>query len=1178
MSRELFMRIRSYAILLLCVLPSLGSAQLTLAVPDDGWRLWLDRAAAWEKDSIYLPADANLQKLPVNPPTGGWDVLSTADSKNVKLPATVEQYFWGVNGFRPYDGEYAYEAQDSVVKNGSYLGVSWWWREVNVPASFTGKQVKLTVRGARLRAEVFVNRQLVGYNIITETAFTCDVTRAIHPGKKNQIAIRVTNPGGRLDWVDTELMSWGKTSQRFHKSHGFGGLDRGITLRASDPVAIRDAWVRNTAEPGTIEARATLRNSGLMAVDAVVRFEVMNKGKGETLTAAEQTVQLPPGGEGEVHSALHAAAARLWSPSHPILYLLKVSMRTTGRSVSRDDREVTFGFRWFEPVGIGTNAVLRLNRERIRLTSAISWGFWGVNGLWPTPDLAEREVRAAKTLGMNCIQFHRNVGKTEVLDAQDRIGLLRYMEPGGGQTAFGEKFLLYSPSPTDRIDDSGTQGDAQTFAEQYMEEKIIRMVRDHRSHPSLIMYSIQNEIHPDLHNPRVFRILRRIHEEDPSRIVVVKSGFPSGNPSTNQAWMEPYGTIVHYDSGAAYTGWWDDHTVGGPGVWQDDMYRSPGEFTHRSTNDREIVMWGEMLGAAAPDNHAEMVKELRARGGSSYDLAEHEEILKGYDAFLDRWKFRGAFPTAGALFRSLGNKSYDFWGRVVETARLAEANDYFVMSGWESTAIENHSGIVDNLRNFKGNPALISTRLAPLRPVIRASSLVYLVGAHPHLDLFVLNETQAPHGAELRLTLQAPGGTPQLIGTYPVPARERDRFVYPVAQHVFLPPPLQAGTYFVRAELGSVAAVESLLVIHETGTGPLPRRVGLISALPALQTSGLLFPDVAVEPFQADRPYDAVIAANRFTRPAVTGVDSTMAITGTKDPELYRHIFYGDPNSLEFLFPGLPRDSATVTLKFAELFQNAEGLRVFDVAINGDTVLRDFDVFKAAGGKCIAYDRTFHVLLDGGVLHLTFPRVPRPSARICAIRIASRGKIISVWSGTGVYRDSEGQEWQPYGPPAQLSPELLKRVRAGLPLLVLAEGEAAAEFYAKELAAAGAFTYKGSVGEARASWMGSWYFVRSHPLYDGLPVNCEMGSYYQVPVENSAGVVVEGNNVEVAAGYARDHERQVGAGSFTATLGSGIIAFHSVSGVVSGLLGKSTGMHPVIVRRLIANSLRYITR
>lgn len=76
----------------------------------------------------------------------------------------------------------------------------------------------------------------------------------------------------------------------------------------------------------------------------------------------------------------------------------------------------TFGFRWFEPTGIGKDAQLRLNGQRVMLLTAISWGYWPVGGLYATPEMAEKQILTAKALGLNMLNFHRSIGSPVVLE------------------------------------------------------------------------------------------------------------------------------------------------------------------------------------------------------------------------------------------------------------------------------------------------------------------------------------------------------------------------------------------------------------------------------------------------------------------------------------------------------------------------------------------------------------------------------------------------------------------------------------------------------------------------------------------------------------------------------------------------------------------------------------------
>ncbi len=223
-------------------------------IPDDDWRLWIDEKAEWKNDPLFLPEDITVDAdgilhgkgspLPVNEPTGGWGLLDHLTGINVTLPTTVEQHHWGKFGQRPYTpDEYRYAADDPIPQNGAYLGVSWWGKQIRIPADWKGKRIFLHIRGARLRAEVFLNKKLVGYSIMEELPFECDLTHAADPGGLNLVAIRLTNPFGRYDWVDGLNAQWGAV--KLYRSHGFAGLDRGMTISAHKGVRIKDAWVLN---------------------------------------------------------------------------------------------------------------------------------------------------------------------------------------------------------------------------------------------------------------------------------------------------------------------------------------------------------------------------------------------------------------------------------------------------------------------------------------------------------------------------------------------------------------------------------------------------------------------------------------------------------------------------------------------------------------------------------------------------------------------------------------------------------------------------------------------------------------------------------------------------------------------------------------------------------------------
>src|ERR1700692_2014002 len=82
-------------------------------ISTSGWRLWPDQQATWKDDTLYLPSEVDLSKMPVNPPTGGWQALNDKQGIGVTLPTTVEEHFWGKFGTRPYSGFEAQRGHDT---------------------------------------------------------------------------------------------------------------------------------------------------------------------------------------------------------------------------------------------------------------------------------------------------------------------------------------------------------------------------------------------------------------------------------------------------------------------------------------------------------------------------------------------------------------------------------------------------------------------------------------------------------------------------------------------------------------------------------------------------------------------------------------------------------------------------------------------------------------------------------------------------------------------------------------------------------------------------------------------------------------------------------------------------------------------------------------------------------
>ena len=1073
-------------------------------IPDDDWRLWIDEHAAWQNDDLFLPEDVSWidghlcgkgQPLPVNPPTGGWDVLHHDAGLEVILPTTVEQHFWGKYGAgadgkpRPYTPEeYRYAAttppvapaDDNIPQNGAYFGVSWWHRPIDIPAEMQGKRIFLHIRGARLRAEVYLNQQLVCYSIMEELPFECDLTHAAQPGGTNVLAIRLTNPFGRFDWVDGSNAKWGHLA--LYRSHGFGGLDRGMTISAhAHPIRVSDAFVLNTPTPRQIVV--VLKFEQLKPFTEAIDYElrVIDPESGKSIGENGNFVgPMKPGETFDVALPITCDDAKLWSLEEPKLYHLRIHFANTTTSTSgatrgnsdappkpQDiQRTIAFGFRWFAPEGLGTNALFRLNGRRIRIYTAISWGFWGLNGLFPVPELAEKEVVAAKTLGLNCLNFHRNLAKEDVLRRHDELGVLRYMEPGAGKLAIG-KLPAGAQTNTAGIIMEKPTSEADKFAQRYMFVKCVEMVKAYRSHPSVIEYCLQNEIGADLNNPDTLAILKAMHDEDPSRCVVLNDGFVAPPRKAAQAWYAPYDDKIHRSDEEPWGGWWNQHQGAGD-QWVDSFYKSPTDFTYRAPFKDVITEFGEMEGCARPDNHPLMVHQItetyKKYGGTSYDLQDHEEIIAGYDKFLDKWGFRAAFPTAESVFLACGLTEYQSWQNYMENARLSNDLDFAAISGWESTAIENHSGIVDNLRNFKSDPKLIAGSLLPVRPIAKQRALCMELGQPATFDLFLANDTGKPATGELVFTVITPKGSRTELFRCPAPAQTPDVFTYLLREGFTTPPLTEEGLYRFKFALSSLPLATQTKELWVSRRAELP----IASAI-----SG---------------SYDM-------------GADMIIAVSG-------------------------------ITPNLRAKLSNISGADVRD--------------WKAG--------EPYRIIVTSGLTAQT-----------------SNTQSVGETTGTEAHPTTAAKAPEVLG---HIDPAILEAVRAGTPLFVLPQTDALSDGCAQQLAAAGAFAFHGNVGDYRAPWMGNWYFGREHALFNGLPTNAALGNFYQIPARQSNGLLIDRHPdaapgqpaPEILIAYSRDHDRSVGAGTFTTRLGKGKVLYH-----------RTPEFHPVLQARFLANALRWLT-
>ncbi len=719
-----------FGVLLLTQIPVTFAQQSTRFSKDlsaNNWKLWLDENAEWVNDELY-PPPVDLSKLPVNPPTGGWNALEQAKGMIVHLPATVEQYYWGRSG-NPFG------------VSGDYLGVSWFTTRVDVPASLKNKRVTLQFESVRFRAEVFVNRRLVGYDIVNSTPFEVDISHAVRYGQGNEIAVRITDPNGNFDWRDSQNFMWG--NYRTIPSHGFGGITGRVKLVATDRAFISDVYIKNKPTVNEVDIEVTLSNMLSSPANGTLLL-VVKEARGERRKVFEQRypIHLLVTGNHTQSFTIGLDNPRLWSVDEPNLYELGASWKGDDRS--GDAYTQRFGFRWFEVRDVGGDKQFYLNGKRIVLRTAISWGFWPVSGIAPTDALAKKQIAAAKKLGLNMLNFHRTIGAQNVLDYADELGLLYFEEPGGNQY------------PADRFASTDSIGRVQRdFYFTVRNEKLFRMIKRDRSHPSLIIYNMHNE-RGALPQEQDRQQMLAAHRLDEGRILTYNScngDIKIGPDPKFKLHLLPYDTTF-YDYG-----WFDQHHAGGPGTYHDNLYNGPREYLRYTDHKDEIIYWGEE-GAIGTPPRLQLIRNEILKAGKQIGW-ESDAYLKWYDAyanFLKQDGFKEAYPSVDALTIAMGNVAYYYQGRAIENIRINNIADGYAVNGWESMMLENHSGIVDNYRNFKGDVDLIARYSEPVYLAVKMNRKVLSVGDTSTIDFHLVNEVNLSGDYTLAVNVIDPDG------------------------------------------------------------------------------------------------------------------------------------------------------------------------------------------------------------------------------------------------------------------------------------------------------------------------------------------------------------------------------------------------------------------------------------
>ena len=436
----------------------------------------------------FIADPARRHVRPAAPPRIGDVPYLRADFDDSAWQAVALPHDWAIAG--PFIAEGPYGGMGRLRS----WGIGWYRRTLDIPASQQGRRIHLDLDGAMSHATVWLNGQLVGGWPYGYNSWRVDLTPHVAFGGRNQLAIRLDNQPESARWYPG------------------GGLYRDVWLTTTAPVHVAQ-WGTyvTTPEVSAQSASVHLQVEIDNATDAPVRVQVdtgffalddTGAVSGEAVTHIPTIgVDVVAGGSTKVTSGTRIANPRLWGPppgQQPHRYVAVTTLRQAGRIIDR--YETRFGIRdvqWDPDRGVIVNG------EHVVLNGVNQHHDLGALGAAFNLRAAQRQLEILREMGANAIRMAHNPPDPQLLELTDRMGFL----------VIDEVF--------DSWEKKKTPLDFHLVFPEWHEADLRAMLRRDRNHPSVILWSVGNEVGEQYDGEAGAAIGRRlveiVREEDPTR-------------------------------------------------------------------------------------------------------------------------------------------------------------------------------------------------------------------------------------------------------------------------------------------------------------------------------------------------------------------------------------------------------------------------------------------------------------------------------------------------------------------------------------------------------------------------------------------------------------------------------------------------------------------------------------
>ena len=325
-------------------------------------------------------------------------------------------------------------------------------------AEDVNKTLKLHFEGVYMNALVYVNQQLAANQPYGYSGFTVDLNNFLRFGEENEIRVSVRNSG--------------MPNSRWYSG---SGIYRDVYLLESEETFLEYQGCYVTTDyvdenSATITVSSTVVNRSGRAGNYQLKADVINS-SGTIVTSKTLPITVYQGDRETYTYRITMDDPRLWHDESPYLYTLRCSLKDGDRLIDEDEH--TFGIRTLKVDG---KHGLRVNGKVTKLRGACIHHDNGILGAVSMYEVEYRRIKLLKEAGFNAIRMAHNPASPALLRACDELGMY----------VMDEAFDMWTRCKSDN--------DYALAFTRWWKADLEAMVRNDRLSPSVIMYSIGNEI------------------------------------------------------------------------------------------------------------------------------------------------------------------------------------------------------------------------------------------------------------------------------------------------------------------------------------------------------------------------------------------------------------------------------------------------------------------------------------------------------------------------------------------------------------------------------------------------------------------------------------------------------------------------------------------------------------